>query len=195
MPAENPMSRPGYFPPPPPSATEDQPIAKWVWVVGAVFAVLAIAAGFALVRVTRAYRHTSSEAMVLIDDLHRRMAAGDVAGLYESSDPMWHQLHSRERSDEIFQYVGGKLGKPQSSSLVSWFSDSSEPGAQAWTFSTTFEHGTGSETLLVRRSGSGYRMASYFISSVNLPALEAATVQKADKPKIVRTAPVTVHTP
>ena len=163
-----------YYPLPPAPAAEMKPISKWVW-IGSVILVLALCG--AMIPVYRYLGAQWHEADPLIAGLHQKMVRGDDAGIFAESDPLY-QTVGREMSDRLFDRVRDQLGAPQSTELLNQdiSTDSTEGRILTLSFSTTFDKGTGVETLRLHKTKGVYRMIGYSVLS-NQRKGDAAAVE------------------
>jgi hypothetical protein len=152
-----------YYPAPPVPAAEMKPISKWVWIASAVFVLLLCAAIIPVYRFFNAQWH---EADPLIAGLHQKMAKSDDEGIFAKSDPLY-QTVGRKMSDRLFDRVRDQLGAPQSSELLNQdvSADSTAGSVLTLTLSTTFDKGTGVETLKLHKTKGVYRMIGYSVLS------------------------------
>jgi hypothetical protein len=99
--------------------------------------------------------------------LHKQMAAGDLAGIYNNADENYRRSMTRERSDALFSAIARKLGTPLDC----------KPGGvnvNVNTLGTTLhsecqthfsKDATGEEFFVWLKSADQYRLVSYHISS------------------------------
>jgi hypothetical protein len=138
-----------------------RPIARWVWLVGALFAVTASVWGYYVFRTQRIAAHS------VIDELHAQMRLGDNAAIFAASDPAYQAAVGQAKTDELFAFIRDKMGDPQTSTLAGWNVQTTTSTGQQKTlvFETQFAKGSGTETLVLHKVGGRWELLSYNVRS------------------------------
>jgi len=102
--------------------------------------------------------------------LHKQMAEGDLAGIYNNADENYRRSMTRERSDALFSAIAGKLGTPLDCKAGGINVDVNTLGTTLRSHCETHfsKNATGDESFVWLKSGDQYRLVSYHISSHDL---------------------------
>ncbi len=58
------------------------------------------------------FKEFQQQALTLDNAMHKKMAAGDLAGIYNDAAPRYRDAVTREKSDALFSTIARKLGAP-----------------------------------------------------------------------------------
>ncbi len=110
------------------------------------------------------------EALQLATALHQKMAAGDLAGIYNGADQGYRDAVTREKSDALFSSIARKLGAPLDCTLGNTnFNISTSRTVIVSSCSTHFsKNATGEETFTWTKKGDQFRLLGYRINSDDL---------------------------
>jgi hypothetical protein len=115
-------------------------------------------------------KEAQDNSLKLATALHKQMAAGDLAGIYNNADENYRRSMTRERSDALFSLVASKLGAPLDCKAGGINVDVNTLGTTLRSHCETHfsKNATGDESFVWLKSGDQYRLVSYHISSRDL---------------------------
>jgi hypothetical protein len=139
----------------------------------AIAACLAVLLSLASVGISGCYANISGfnqDAQNLAAGMHKRMADGDVAGIYNNADQKYRDAVTREKSDALFSSISRKLGAPMDCTQGNTNLRTSTSGTTIVSTCTTkfSKDATGTETFTWVKSGDQFRLLGYNISSEEL---------------------------
>lgn len=125
---------------------------------------------FALTGCFGMLKEAQDNSLNLATALHKQMAAGDLAGIYNNADENYRMSMTRERSDALFSMVARKLGTPLDCEPGGINVDVSKLGTTLRSHCQTHfsKNATGDESFVWLKSGDQYRLVSYHVSSRDL---------------------------
>jgi hypothetical protein len=136
-------------------------------------ACLAILLSFVLVGISGCYATVSGfnqDAQDLAAGMHKKMANGDLAGIYNDADQQYRDAVTREKSDALFSSISRKLGVPLDCTQGNTNFRASTSGTTIVSTCTTkfSKDATGTETFTWAKSGDQFHLLGYNISSEEL---------------------------
>jgi hypothetical protein len=101
-----------------------------------------------------------------VDAFHRQLDAGAFQAIWKDGDDILRQNASEAQFGQLLSAVHKKLGKVVRSERAGWNVNYGTGGTIVTvTMNTTFERGTGTETLMFHAQGERLDLAGYAISS------------------------------
>lgn len=127
----------------------------------------ALAAAFTLSGCFGMLKEAQDNSLKLATALHKQMAAGDLAGIYNNADENYRRSLTRERSDALFSMIARKLGEPLDCKAGGINVDVNTLGTTLRSHCETHfsKNATGDESFVWLKSGDQYRLVSYHVSS------------------------------
>jgi hypothetical protein len=125
---------------------------------------------FALTSCFGMLKEAQDNSLKLATALHKQMAVGDLAGIYNNADENYRRSMTRERSDALFSTIARKLGAPLDCKAGGINVDVNTLGTTLRSHCETHfsNNATGDESFVWLKSGDHYRLVSYHISSQDL---------------------------
>lgn len=115
-------------------------------------------------------KEAQDNSLNLATALHKQMATGDLAGIYNNADENYRRSLTRERSDALFSAIARKLGAPLDCKPGGINVNVNTLGTTLHSHCETHfsKNATGDESFIWLKSGGQYRLVSYHISSPEL---------------------------
>ncbi|MDE3202260.1 MAG: hypothetical protein KGN79_15215 [Acidobacteriota bacterium] len=115
-------------------------------------------------------KEMQGEALKLDTAFHKQMATGDLAGIYNNSDPRYRDAVTREKSDALFSAIARKLGAPLDCKQENTNFNVSTSGTTITSVCETHfaKNATGTEKFTWLKSGDNYKLLGYNINSDDL---------------------------
>jgi hypothetical protein len=112
-------------------------------------------------------KEAQDNSLKLATSLHKQMAAGDLAGIYDNADENYRRSMTRERSDALFSAIARKPGAPLPCKAGGINVNVNTLGAALRSHRQTHfsKNATGDESFVWLNSGGQYRLVSYHISA------------------------------
>lgn len=144
---------------------------KWrqgVRIGSLLFAVLMAAAGLA--GCFGKLAEFQKQALTLDEAMHKEMAAGDLAGIYNNADPRYRDAVTREKSDALYAAIARKLGAPLDCKQGNTKFFVGTNGTMLTSVCATHfaKNATGTETFTWVKTGDTYKLLRYNINSDDL---------------------------
>ena len=139
-------------------------------VVAAFFVVIVFLACVGICGCWASISGFNQDAQNLAAGMHKRMAEGDLAGIYDNADQKYRDAVTREKSDALFSSIARKLGAPLDCTQGNTNFRTSTSGTTIVSTCTTkfSKDATGTETFTWVKSGDQFRLLGYNISSEEL---------------------------
>jgi hypothetical protein len=110
---------------------------------------------------------SEKQALALANELHAKMAQGDVAGIYNDADQRYRDAVTREKSDALFSSVARKLGSPQDckQGITKYEVTTNGTIIESQCETTFSKNATGVETFTWLKSNDQFHLLGYHINS------------------------------
>jgi hypothetical protein len=110
------------------------------------------------------------QALTLDDAMHKKMAAGDVAGIYDNADQRYRDAVTREKSDAFYASIARKLGAPLDCKQgnTRYFVGTGGTTIASVCDMHFAKNASGVETFTWLKSGDTYKLLGYDIKSNDL---------------------------
>lgn len=140
--------------------------ARWIFTLLAFLVVTALAVNWWHSELADFQR----EAFTLSHAMHVQMATGDLAGIYNGADEQFRNSITREGSDALFKGIARKVGAPLDCLQGETKFFFGTEGLKLTSLCETHfsKNATGVETFTWHKTGDGYSLLNYNISSKEL---------------------------
>jgi hypothetical protein len=135
----------------------------------AIFGLVAVTTGFSgcFGAISGCNGNSEQQALTLANQLHAKMAQGDLAGIYDDAAQRYRDAVTREKSDALFSSVARKLGSPQNckQGITKYEVTTNGTMIESQCETTFSKDATGVETFTWLKSGNEFRLLGYHINS------------------------------